>query len=90
VNYGVYFHKTHNSFSERWSHGVFNTQDKAGRYSFTFGVVSGVELKQFDRVLWETVDVDPVLQDDDDPEEETQGHHVGHYCYGCSSLLLWL
>lgn len=28
---------------------------------FTFGVISGVKLKQFDRVIWKTVHIDPVL-----------------------------
>lgn len=37
----------------------------------TFGVISGVELKELDGVVWETVHVDPVLQNDDDPEAET-------------------
>ena len=33
----------------------------------TFRVVSGVKLKQFLRVVGETVDVDPVFQNDDYP-----------------------
>lgn len=28
---------------------------------FTFGVISGVKLKKFDRVIWKTVHIDPVL-----------------------------
>lgn len=37
---------------------------------YTFGVVSGVKLKQFDGVVRETVHVDSVLQDNNDPGEE--------------------
>lgn len=33
----------------------------------TFGVVSGIKLKQLHRVVWKTVYVDPVLQNDDYP-----------------------
>lgn len=28
---------------------------------FTFGVVSGVKLEKFNRVVWKTVHIDPVL-----------------------------
>lgn len=34
---------------------------------YTFGVISGVELKKFDGVVGKTVHIDPVLQYDDDP-----------------------
>lgn len=34
---------------------------------YTFGVISGVKLKKFDRVVGKTVHKDPVLQYDNDP-----------------------
>lgn len=37
----------------------------------TFGIVSGVKLKQFDWVVWKTVHVDSVLQHNDDPGTES-------------------
>ena len=39
------------------------------RLSCTFGIVPGVELKQLDRVVGETVHVDSVLQNNNDPGE---------------------
>lgn len=47
-------------------HGRGSTEPGQG---VTFGVVSGVKLKEFDWVVGETVDIDPVLQDNDNPAE---------------------
>ena len=38
--------------------------------ALTFGVVPGVELKQLDGVVRETVHVDSVLQNNNDPGEQ--------------------
>lgn len=43
---------------------------------YTFGVISGVELKKFDRVVGKTVHIDPVLQYDDDPVKRDYSYRV--------------
>lgn len=43
---------------------VFNSVEEL----FTFGIISGVKLKKFNWVVWKTVNINPVLQHNDDPE----------------------
>lgn len=42
----------------------------------TFWVISSVKLKKLDRVVWETINVDPIFQDNDDSSHTRTGNEM--------------